>query len=272
MSQSGTQRRSLRQRLESERGRALVVGHRGAMGYRPENTLPSFEHALELGAECVEFDVHLSRDGVPVVIHDESVDRTTNGHGQVRDLTVAELQQLDAGAWFDPRYAGARIPTLDEVLDWARRSQMAVDIEIKNGPFFYPDIEARVVEAVDRAGLADQTLVSSFDHHAVKRVGELDARLVLGVLYSARPFDAPAVAAQVGAAVLLPHVAYAREDDVRAAHACGLAYVPWTTSDVDIIRALIAAGVDGICSNHPDTPRRLLDERANGVAAAGAAQ
>src|SRR5215471_12590471 len=121
MTQAPTERPSLRRRLERERGRVWVVGHRGAMGYCPENTLASFERGLELGADWIELDVHLSRDGQLIVIHDETLDRTTSGHGLVRDHTLAELKRLDAGAWFGAEYAGQRIPTLDEVLDWAHR-------------------------------------------------------------------------------------------------------------------------------------------------------
>ncbi len=259
MSESGTERRPLRQRLAQKTGRPLVIGHRGAMGYRPENTMPSFEHALALGADCVEFDVHLTRDGVPVVIHDDTVERTTNGQGLVRDHTLSELQRLEAGTWFGPEYAGARIPTLDEVLEWARLSGMVVDVEIKNAPIYYAGIEEAVVAALRRAGMGDQAVVSSFDHHAVKRVGELDPDLVLGVLYGARPADAGLCLAQlVGAQVLLPHEAYARAADIQAAHAAGLTVVPWTTSDPERICELIAAGVDGVCSNHPDVVRQTV--------------
>jgi glycerophosphoryl diester phosphodiesterase len=102
MTQAATERLPLRRRLEQERGRVWVVGHRGAMGHCPENTLASFERGLELGADWIELDVHLSRDGALVVIHDETVDRTTNGHGAVRDHTLAELEALDAGGWFGP--------------------------------------------------------------------------------------------------------------------------------------------------------------------------
>ena len=130
---------------------------------------------------------------------------------------------------------------------------MAVDIEIKNGPHFYAGIEEKVVEAVQHARLEEHTLVSSFDHSAVKRVGELDSNVALGVLYSARPADGGVCLARaVGAQVVLPHVAYATPDDVERAHDAGLAYVPWTTSDAGRIRELVEAGVDGVCSNHPD--------------------
>src|SRR5581483_12322279 len=120
------------------------------MGHCPENTLAAFERAAMLGATWVELDVHLSADDQLVVIHDERLERTTNGQGDVREHTLAELRALDAGAWFGPGYAGQRIPTLDEVLDWARRRQIAVDVEIKNAPCYYAGIEAAVLACVDR--------------------------------------------------------------------------------------------------------------------------
>src|ERR671938_442670 len=148
MTQAATERLPLRRRLEQERGRVWVVGHRGAMGHCPENTLASFERGLELGADWIEVDVHLSRDGALVVIHDETLERTTNGSGLVRERTLAELQRLDAGH-------GERIPTLEEVLVWARGRGIGVDVEIKNAPIYYTGIEAAVVRAVERCGMLD---------------------------------------------------------------------------------------------------------------------
>src|SRR5258708_25566259 len=156
-------RLALKQRLQNERGRVWIAGQRCAMGYCPESTLRSFERGLELGADWIELDVHLSRDGKLIVIHDETLDRTTNGHGLVRDHTLPELKELDAGD-------GQRIPTLNEVLEWARRVNTVVDIEIKNAPIYYSGIERAVVSALDRSQMTEQVIVISFDHSAVKRV------------------------------------------------------------------------------------------------------
>src|SRR3981081_1641417 len=145
MTQAPIERLPLRQRVLAERGRVWVIGHRGAMGHCPENTFASFERGLELGADWIELDVHLSRDGALMVIHDETVDRTTNGSGLVQEHTLAELKELDAGAWFSPAYGGQRIPTLDEVLVWARARGTILDIEIKNAPVYYAGIEEKVV-------------------------------------------------------------------------------------------------------------------------------
>jgi glycerophosphoryl diester phosphodiesterase len=259
MTHAPTERLSLRQRLVQERGRVWVVGHRGAMGHRPENTLASFEHALELGADWIELDVHLTRDGALAVIHDESVERTTDGHGLVQDYSLAELKRLDAGSWFNASYAAERIPTLEEVLTFARARGTVVDIEIKNAPIYYAGIEEAVVKALDSQNMAEQVIVISFDHRAVKRVKSLDARIATGVLYAGRPVDAGVnLARQAEADALLPHWAYVTPDDVRAAHAAGLAVAPWATSDRAVLTRLVAAGVDAIGTNHPDILRDVL--------------
>jgi len=236
-----------------------VVGHRGAMGHCPENTLVSFERGLELGADWIELDVHLSRDGALAVIHDETVDRTTNGHGAVRDHTLAELKALDAGSWFGPEYAGQRIPTLDEVLAWARQRNTIVDIEIKNGPVYYAGIETAVVEAVQRYDMTEQVIVISFDHAAVQQVKALEPGIATGVLYAGRPVDGGlSMASQAQADAVLPHWAYVAAGDVAAAHAAGLSVAPWASSDPAVLRHMIAAGVDAIGTNHPDVLRDVL--------------
>jgi glycerophosphoryl diester phosphodiesterase len=222
------------------------------MGHCPENTMISFERGLELGADWIELDVHLSRDEALIVIHDETLDRTTNGHGLVRDHTLAELRTLDAGD-------GQRIPTLDEVLAWARERQTVVDIEIKNAPVYYPGIERRLVAALDRGGMTDQVIVISFDHAAVKRVHELEPRITTGVLYACRPTDAGVgLARAAGADAVLPHWAYVTSEDVATAHAAGLSVAPWATSDPDVMHKLVADGVDAIGTNHPDILRDVL--------------
>jgi glycerophosphoryl diester phosphodiesterase len=250
----------LRHRLERgrDRGRIWVVGHRGAMGYCPENTLVSFARAAELGADWIELDVHLTRDGQLAVIHDELVDRTTDGQGLVGSFTMAELQALDAGRWFGPAFAGARVPSLADVLSWARACGAVLDIEIKNAPIFYPNIEEHVVKTLDQHAMSEQVIVSSFDHPAVARVKALDARIVTGVLFAARPVDPCALARAAHADVLLPHWAYVTPADVVEAHAAGLFVGAWATSDPKVVRSLAAANVDAVASNHPDIPRQVL--------------
>src|SRR5262245_51347936 len=189
--------------IEHPRARPLIVGHRGAMGYAPENTFASYERAVALGVDAVECDVHLSADGVPVVIHDHTLDRTTDGAGPVQALTLAELKRLDAGAWRGAEFAGQRLPTLDELLAWCA-GRTALSIELKNGPTFYEGLAERIVELVRAHGMVGQANVISFDHLAVRRVKELEPRLMTGVLFAARLVDAPAAAKAAGADAIMP--------------------------------------------------------------------
>jgi glycerophosphoryl diester phosphodiesterase len=252
MTQATTTRLSLKQRLQRERGRVWVVGHRGAMGYCPENTLVSFERGLQLGADWIELDVHLSADGQLIVIHDETLERTTNGHGLVREHTLAELRQLDAGE-------GQQLMTLPEVLDWARQRGTILDIEIKNAPIFYDGISEAVVDVVKTADMVDQVIVISFDHAAVKQVKALEPRMATGVLYACRPTDGGVgLAAAASADAVLPHWAYVTREDVALAHEAGLSVAPWASSDPVVLKTLVEAGVDAIGTNHPDVLRQVL--------------
>ena len=238
-------------------GRARVFGHRGAMGYAPENTMASFRRAVELGVDAVELDVHLTADDAVVVIHDPFLERTTNGRGAVRAHTLDQVRELDAGAHFGPEFAGERVPTLGEVLAWARE-RCVVDVEIKGGPAPYPGIAERVVELLTEHAMLDRSIVISFDHPTVRRVKSLAPGLATGVLYSCRPIDPVALAGAAAADALLPHWSYCAAEDVERAHAAGLSVHPWATSEAGEIRALLAMGVDSIASNHPD---RVIAER-----------
>jgi glycerophosphoryl diester phosphodiesterase len=232
-------------------GRPRVFGHRGAMGYAPENTFASFERAVALGVDAIEIDVHLTADGEVVVIHDPALDRTTDGEGMVGEKTLAELETLDAGAHFAPEFAGQRIPTLGEMLAWAR-GKCVVDVEIKGGPWPYPGIEERVVDLIRRHGMVDQTIVISFEHPTVARVKALAPEIAAGTLWNCRPMDPVAVAQAAGANAIMPMWPFCDADTVERAHAAGLSVHPWATSEPPVIDYLIGLGVDSICSNHPD--------------------
>lgn len=236
-------------------GRPRVFGHRGAMGYAPENTVASFERAIALGVDAIEIDVHLTADGEVVVIHDPQLDRTTDGDGLVGQKRLAELKALDAGASFSPEYAGQRIPTLGEVLQLVR-GRCVLDVEIKGGPWPYDGIEGKVVTLIREHEMTDQTIVISFDHPTVARVRALAPEIATGTLWSCRPVDPVAVASAAGANAILPFWAYCDAETVEQAHAAGLSVHPWATSEPAIIERLIALGVDSICSNHPD---RVID-------------
>lgn len=241
-------------------GRPRVFGHRGAMGYAPENTFASFERAVEIGVDAIELDVHLTADGEVVVIHDFDLSRTTDREGVVHNLTLAELKTVDAGRRFMPRFAGQQVPTLDEVLTWAR-GKVVLDIEIKGGPWPYPGLEQKVVDLIRQHQMVDQTIVISFHHPTVATVKALAPEIATGTLWSAQPIDPVAVARAAGADAILPFWSYVDADTVERAHAAGLSVHPWATSQPEVVERLIQLGVDSICSNHPDVVVEALQRR-----------
>ncbi|MDY7040456.1 MAG: glycerophosphodiester phosphodiesterase family protein, partial [Chloroflexota bacterium] len=214
--------------------RALNFAHRGASAQAPPNTLSAFRLAAELKADGVELDVQLSRDGEAVVIHDFMVDATTNGSGPVAEKTLAELQALDAGSWFDAAFAGEHIPALQEVMD-AVGHRLLLNIEIKL-PFTLANagLEAEVVRLIEDNELLDRVIVSSFHPLALRRVKSLNRRIPTGLLYA---HDLPIYLRRAWLAPLAPHEA--RHPDftmvtpayVQAMKARGYRINVWTVDD-----------------------------------------
>ncbi|HEX6594382.1 MAG TPA: glycerophosphodiester phosphodiesterase [Bacillota bacterium] len=147
-----------------------VFAHRGASGYAPENTLPSFKRAYEMEADGIETDVHLTKDHVPVLIHDEHVRRTTNGKGWIKDLTMNELKTLDAGSWFSPEFAGTTMLTLEEFFTWIQHKPLRINLELKNNKIDYPHLEAKVYEVIEQFQLQDRIILSTFNPHSLQRL------------------------------------------------------------------------------------------------------
>ena len=237
--------------------RPLIVAHRGASGSAPENTLAAFSLAIEQGAQVIELDVHMTAESHPVIIHDPTVDRTTDSTGLVREKSLAELRRLDAGSWFDRRFAGERIPTLDEVVAWAK-GRVALAIEVKNNPFRYRGIEASVTGVLERHDAVDENLVFSFDHACVRRFRARQPLLLTGVCYAADPVDHNALATAANASALHPMIRFLRPDVVRDAHAASLLVFPWTVNSNEDIREMVSLGVDGIVTDFPERVKESL--------------
>lgn len=243
----------------------LNIAHRGASKVAPPNTLAAFVKAVELGADGIEFDVHLSADGVPVVIHDFAVDATTDGHGRVADMTLAQLKALDAGSRFDLAFAGERIPTLGEVLD-AVGDRLLLNVELKSTSVRDNGLERAVIGQIERRGLSDRVLISSFNPFSLRRAGRIAPHIPLGLLYAP---DLPLPLRRAWLAPLAPHQArhphYSMVDARYMAWArrSGYRVNVWTVDEPDEMRRLIALGVDGIITDVPDVLRRLLEETAS---------
>jgi glycerophosphoryl diester phosphodiesterase len=243
-----------------ERNRVQILAHRGASAYAPENTLAAFRLAIEQGADWLELDVQQTGDGHLVVFHDLRVERTTNGRGALRDLTLEQVRQLDAGSWFGPRFAGERVPTFEEVVALAREAGVRIFPEVKD-PRFYPGIEERVAATLRAYEYEDRTIVQSFDAGSLERLRELNPRLRLAALYTRdNPLreDPPGRAEVIGP----PWELVAGDRGlVREAHVAGRQVVVWTVEGASTARQMIQARVDGIITNRPDVVRALLDDR-----------
>ncbi len=251
---------------EAWRGRypIVVTAHRGFSGKAPENTLAAFRAAIEVGCDMIELDVHLIRDGEVVVIHDDTLERTTDGRGAVAGKTLAELRGLDAGAWFAPRFSGERIPTLVEVLALAR-DRILVNIELKKGknfPYTMEELADQALSVVEIAGMADRVLFSSFDSAAVERIRERNPRLPVALIVE-RPWMNPG---EAGGGKIYPilncRTRVLNGENIRRAHAGGVRVHVWTVNRPAAMARFIALGVDGIMTNHPDRLIALLQETA----------
>ena len=243
-----------------------VIGHRGAAGHAPENTLAAIRRGLALGADGVECDVHMSRDGEIVVIHDATLERTTDGRGRVSDHTLDELKALDAGSWFGAEFAGERVPTLAEVFAEVKAAEEAsgrerwLFVELKHGSDRYPGIEEKLVLAIAQSGMVERVAVISFDHAAAARMRAMAPTLRTGVLYDARPVDSAALALSAGAGWIGPSVKWVHEPEVAHARQVGLEIFVWTANDKEAMRRGIALGGTAAGSDYPD---RLLAIRDN---------
>jgi glycerophosphoryl diester phosphodiesterase len=228
-----------------------IFAHRGSKGNRPENTLAAFREALSLEIEGIELDVQMTKDNHLVVIHDEKVDRTTNGKGYVKDLTLHEIKQLDAGSWFSKQYEGEKIPTLSEVLELVKRSNVKLNIELKNDVFLYEGIEEAVLKEVERYSYIDNVILSSFNHYSIRKCLDLNPTLETGVLFMEGLYQPWEYAKYVGATaihVYEPAAAYY----VQMKESNQFPIRTFTVNNEDRISYFIKNQVDAIFTDFPE--------------------
>jgi glycerophosphoryl diester phosphodiesterase len=228
----------------------LNVAHRGASGHAPEHTFSAYDLALTTGADALELDVHMTRDGALVVFHDATLDRVTGRSGLVRDASLAELKALDAGAWFGPRRRGLRIPTLGEVFT-RYGTATGYYVEMKD-PELYPGMEEELVRAIAEHGLSRHAVVQSFSAPGLQRVVELDSALPVVRLY---PEGAPISQTLEETARYATGIGPSLDDVdaalVARARTLGLRVLVYTVDSPADMRALAALGVDAIVTNFP---------------------
>jgi len=231
----------------------LNIAHRGASGTFPENTISAFRAAIDVGADMCELDVQLSRDGAVVVIHDETVERTTGGKGEVAELTLEELKRLDAGAKFkDGAFKGERIPTLDEVFA-VTSGKCGLNIELKAG-----GLEHQVAQIMQARNALGDSIVSSFDWEYLKKIRQLHFNIRVGLLAEEKPVELIMNAVAMRAHSINPRWDMVTSDLCKAAHERGLKVYTWTVDADARMRALIECGVDGIMTNYPERLRTVV--------------
>ena len=246
----------------------ILIAHRGASGYAPENTLPALIKAMDLGANYIEIDVHQSSDSQIVVIHDYDIDRTTNGTGSVKDMNIAELKQFDAGSWFDPVFAGTTIPTLQEVIN-ILNPKVKLIVEVKGNSEDYPGIEENIISIVYQFQVESQVILKSFSIDVLERIKILAPeipRLYVFVLHLSdlnftidkwinftNIYNNPSKAKYFQA-----HRWFINRSAIENAHANSIKIIAWNVNTEEEIKNMLQLGVDGIETDYPDRVLQFL--------------
>ncbi|MCR5272733.1 MAG: glycerophosphodiester phosphodiesterase [Lachnospiraceae bacterium] len=242
--------------MSTEDKRTLVWGHRGASGYAPENTLDSFEKAIELDADGVELDVQLTKDGEIVVIHDETVDRVSGAKGYVKDTNFDDIRKLDVSLPIKDYAKRTRIPTLEEVLNLIKGTKLTINIELKTGIFAYEGIEKKVIDLVNQKKMMDDIWFSSFNHESVLRVKKICSEAKCGLLIQDIIVNPCAYLKGLNAGIeaLHPAIYHYGQDPlyIKKAKEAGLCTHIWTVNEREHMEMLCREGVEAIITNYPD--------------------
>jgi len=240
----------------------INYAHRGYSGKYPENTMLAFRKAYEAGAQGIELDVHISKDGQLIVMHDEYVDRTTDGHGLIMDKTLAELKALDASYKFKGQYGVNAVPTLREYLEWVKDTPLVTNIELKTSIIPYTGIEKMVLEMIDGYGLRPRIVISSFNHCSVLRFKKLAPDVTCGLLESSEIVDFGAYTERLGIECVHPLLYNISmfPDYLKENQAHGRQINVWQVDTEADARAMKKAGVAGIIGNWPEMVAKVLAE------------
>lgn len=234
--------------------RAKVFAHRGVSGRFPENTMAAFQAALEAGADGIELDVQMAKDGMLVIIHDEKVDRTTGGTGYIKDMTFEEILQLDAGSWFAEVNAGETIPDLEKFLKWAAMegNELLINIELKNDLIVYPGMEKKVIDLILKYGLEQRVIISSFNAESLRRVRDYHSTIQTGYLIEGIPENTLDMAKNIGADSIHCEERFALSELGRKAMEAGFPLRVYTVNDETRSEFLTNAGVEVIMTDFPE--------------------
>ena len=240
--------------------RPLVWAHRGASGYLPENTMEAFEKAVELEADGIELDVHLSKDGRIVVIHDERLERVSDGTGWVKDHTLEELRQFNYNKTH-PELANAHIPTLEEVFDFMKPTGKTINVELKTGIIFYPHLERMVVRLVKEMGMEDQVLYSSFNHYSCVKIHRLNPQAYVGFLCADGMINQLTYTAKHHANAVHPALCNLQYPGyVETAFKKGLDINAWPVNEKEHMLLCCKAGINAMITDYPDVALQAAAE------------
>lgn len=255
-------------REDNRPGKMMILGHRGSPREAPENTIPSFLMALDRGADGIELDVTLSRDGALFIIHDYTLSRTTDGRGLAARHTLDQLQSLDAGSYFSRQFAGTRIPTLQEVVEALGRKAFIM-IEIKTS-LVGTNMETAdaVADVIARHDLYKRVVVSSFNPFALTRVRKMDSHIPVGLLHFPlipSLLQGGSLANMVGPDVLHPHHRLVNRKYMEQARMLGCRVIPWTVNTEEDLDAMMQMGADGVITDYPGKIRKVLAKSKRGL-------
>lgn len=237
--------------------RPLVIAHRGVAGEAPENTMPSFRLAHEQQCDAIELDVHLTGDDQIVVCHDDTVDRTTDGKGRIREMTLEQIRRLDAGSWFDSQYTGERIPLLSEVLEWLP-PEIGLNIELKDSAD--GSLESRVIDTVRDFDRMESVLFTSFDHKMLYRLKKQAPEARIGLVYGGRLRNPGHLVRNFGLEVFSvhPHYQMIDKEDIDDLRQIGIHVFVWTVNRPDEIRQMVDCGVSGVITDFASRMREIV--------------
>ena len=245
-----------------------VISHRGANKVAPQNTLEAFKKSIQYKADGVETDVHMTSDGIPVICHNYTVDKTSDGKGEIASRTLEQLKKLDFGSYFHHSYRGTKIPTLEEFLNLCEKARLKVlNIEIKSPRNKDYTIADKIITAVKEHNLFDKLLISSFDPDLLVYIKDIEEACKTGFLYSPdKPITYKQVlgkeigfAKSIGADALHPHQLFVNEKLVDAAHENGIQVNPWTVNKEKDMRKLLSFGVDGLITDVPNIAKKVIE-------------
>lgn len=245
---------------DNERKHMRVFAHRGFSGKYPENTMLAFQKAYEVGCDGIELDVQLTKDGIVVIMHDEAINRTTNGKGYIRDYTYEELCQFDCYGDFEGEYEFQKIPTLREYLEWVKPTGLLTNIELKNSVYYYEGLEEKVFDMIKELEMENQILFSSFNLVSVLKCKKTMPQIPAGFLTETKVDNMGVFAKEYGVDYYHPGLDFLTEEIVENCHAHGREVNVWTINKKKEMKQMAKWKVDGIFTNYPNKARKLKEE------------